>query len=78
VSVRADILDLLAALSARLGLAYLFVSHDLSVMRAATDRLLVMKEGAIVEQGATADVIARPAHPYTAALLAATPAPLAP
>jgi peptide/nickel transport system ATP-binding protein len=73
VSIRADILDLLAELSARLGLAYLFVSHDLSVMRAVTDRLLVMHDGRIVEQGATADVIAAPSHPYTASLLAATP-----
>ena len=73
VSIRADILDLLAALSDRLGLAYLFVSHDLTVMRAVTDRLLVMQAGRIVEQGSTAEVIAAPKHPYTAALLAATP-----
>jgi peptide/nickel transport system ATP-binding protein len=73
VSVRAGILDLLADLSDRLGLAFLFVSHDLSVMRAITDRLLVMQAGRIVEQGATAEVMAAPQHPYTASLLAATP-----
>jgi peptide/nickel transport system ATP-binding protein len=73
VSIRADILDLLADLSARLGLAYLFVSHDLSVMRAATDRLLVLHQGRIVEEGPTAEVLAAPRHPYTQALCAATP-----
>lgn len=73
VSIRADILDLLARLSAELGLAYLFVSHDLSVMRAVTDRVLVMKQGRIVEQGPTVQVLSQPQHPYTAQLLAATP-----
>lgn len=73
VSIRADILDLLARLSAELGLAYLFVSHDLSVMRAVADRVLVMKQGRIVEQGPTAQVLTQPQHPYTAQLLAATP-----
>ncbi|MFV3130977.1 dipeptide ABC transporter ATP-binding protein [Niveispirillum sp. KHB5.9] len=73
VSIRADILDLLAWLSAELGLAYLFVSHDLSVMRAVTDRVLVIRQGRIVEQGPTARVLSAPDHPYTAQLLAATP-----
>lgn len=73
VSVRADILDLLADLSRRLGIAYLFVSHDLAMMRHVADRLVVLKDGRIVEQGPTADILAAPAHPYTAALLAATP-----
>jgi peptide/nickel transport system ATP-binding protein len=73
VSIRADILDLLAALSDRTGLAYLFVSHDLSVMKAVTDRLLVIHDGRIVEQGPTAALLAAPEHPYTAELVAATP-----
>jgi peptide/nickel transport system ATP-binding protein len=73
VSVRAGILDLLADLSVRLGLSYLFVSHDLAMMRHVADRLVVLRKGRIVDQGRTADILARPAHAYTAELLAATP-----
>ncbi len=73
VPVRAEILRLLARLSDDLGLAYVFVTHDLTVARAVTDRLMVMKAGRIVEEGPTADVFAAPRHPYTAALIAATP-----
>ncbi|MBK5933539.1 peptide/nickel transport system ATP-binding protein [Rhodovulum imhoffii] len=73
VRVRAQILDLLAALRQRFGLSYLFISHDLHVVRAITDRVLVMKEGRIIEQGHTETVFARPAHPYTHALLRAAP-----
>jgi peptide/nickel transport system ATP-binding protein len=73
VLTRAQILDLLGGLSQRLGLAYLVVSHDLAVVRALTDRLLVMQDGRIVEEGPTLQVLSQPQHPYTASLLAATP-----
>jgi len=73
VSIRATILDLLADLSDRLDLSYLFISHDLSVVRAVTDRVLVMKSGRIVEEGGTEDVFSNPRHDYTKSLIAAAP-----
>ena len=73
VSLRTQVLDLLAEIRAAFGVSYLFISHDLSVVRAVADRVLVMRQGQIVEDGATEQVFNHPRHPYTTGLVAAAP-----
>ena len=75
LSIQAQILNLLVEMKKRLSLSYLFVSHDLSVVRYFSDRVLVMYLGKIVESAPTAELWASPKHPYTRALLAAVPDP---
>ena len=71
MSVQAQIVELLRELQTRHGLAYLFISHDLRVVRALAHEILVMKDGKIVEAGSTERVMTAPVHPYTRALMAA-------
>ncbi|MDG1996277.1 MAG: dipeptide ABC transporter ATP-binding protein [Emcibacteraceae bacterium] len=73
VLIREQVLELLEQLSEMLGISYLFISHDLTTVKNITDRVLVMKDGMIVEQGITAEVYNNPQHPYTKSLLDATP-----
>jgi oligopeptide/dipeptide ABC transporter ATP-binding protein len=73
VSVRGQILGLLRRTQQEKGIAYLFITHDLEVVRHFADRVIVMYLGGIVEQGPTAEVFDHPAHPYTQALLSSAP-----
>ena len=73
LSVRAQILNLLADLRDEFGLAYLFITHDISVVRHISDRIAVMNGGQIVEIGTAGDILDHPRHPYTRELLAAVP-----
>lgn len=73
VTIQSKILKLLLSLKIERKISYLFITHDLSVVQSLADRVLVMKEGKIVEQGSVADVYERPLDPYTITLLAAIP-----
>jgi oligopeptide transport system ATP-binding protein len=75
VSIQAQVVNLMKDLQARLGLSYLFIAHDLAVVKHMADRVAVMYLGAIMEMGGKAELFANPRHPYTRALLAAIPHP---
>jgi peptide/nickel transport system ATP-binding protein len=76
VSVGAQIVNLLKDLQRQFGLTLLFISHSMPVVRYLSDRIAVMRQGAIVEIGASEQITLRPAHEYTRTLLAATPEPM--
>jgi oligopeptide ABC transporter, ATP-binding protein amiF len=75
VSIRAQVLNLMSKLQREMGLTYLFISHDLSVMRFICDRICVIHKGVLVELAETEELFAHPMHPYTQALLSAIPMP---
>jgi len=75
VTIQAQVLDLLGDLQRRLGLSYLFISHDLGVIHHVADRVLVMRDGGIVESGTAAEIFTNPSDPYTRSLVASLPTP---
>ncbi|MFE7463155.1 ABC transporter ATP-binding protein [Streptomyces sp. NPDC057499] len=75
VSVQAQILNLLADIREQTSIGYLFITHDLGVVRCVTDEVVVMRHGAVIEAGPTAEVLAAPRHPYTRLLLESVPRP---
>jgi peptide/nickel transport system ATP-binding protein len=75
VSTRAQVINLLSSLQAELGVAYLFIAHDIAVVRHISHRVVVLYRGRVMESGPAAEVCLRPTHPYTRALVAAAPVP---
>jgi len=75
VSIQAQIINLLADLQSEFGLSYVFVAHDIGIVRHVSERIAVMHEGKIVEEGATDQICEWPSHPYTKELIAAVPIP---
>jgi len=75
VSIRISIMELMSNLAKEMGVSYLYITHDLAVARYMCDRIAVMYLGKIVESGPTEEILARPKHPYTKALLSAVPVP---
>ena len=73
ISIQAQILNLLNEIRAERDLSYLFIAHDMGVIRYVCDRVAVMKEGRIVEEGDVDEIFENPVHPYTKSLLAAVP-----
>ncbi|WP_138444286.1 ATP-binding cassette domain-containing protein [Sinomonas susongensis] len=75
LSIQAQVLNLMTDLQKEFGLSYLFIAHDLTVVRHVSDRVAVLNKGQIIEEGTSREVYERPQHPYTRALLAAAPVP---
>ena len=75
VSIRAEVLNVMTDLRDKLGLSFLFITHDLALAKHTTDKLAIMYLGVIVEHGSSDEVIDKPLHPYSQALIAAIPVP---